>query len=68
MTQQERETIFNCIVITKCGASPELLNLNDNDLLNELVNSCQALHEDFWQIIDQLNTSKSRNNELINNY
>lgn len=61
MTQLQRQTIFDCIVITKCGANQDILNLNDDELLNKLIDSCQGLHDDYWQLINQLNDLKSQN-------
>jgi regulator of RNase E activity RraB len=68
MTQEQRQIIFNCIVITKCGANQDILNLNDEQLLNELIDSCQGLHDNYWQSFDELNNLKSRYNQLINNF
>jgi regulator of RNase E activity RraB len=68
MTQEQRQIIFNCIVITKCGANQDILNLNDEQLLNELIDSCQGLHDNYWQSFDEINNLKSRYNQLINNF
>jgi hypothetical protein len=65
MTHEQRELIFQCLVIAKCGASEELKKLNDDQLLYELLDSCQSLHDDFWQLRDDLKRLKSINNELI---
>ena len=61
--QEQKEILFNCLVIIKGGASNELINLPIEKLLKMLEAECCDTMDSFWNLVDENKKLK----EIINN-
>ena len=60
MNKEQKETIFNCLVILKGSFKNAILEKTDSEILDTLINVCLETHEDFWQLVDENKKLKER--------
>lgn len=51
--QEQKEILFNCLVIIKGSANSDLINLTIEELLKMLEAECCDTMDIFWNLVDE---------------
>jgi hypothetical protein len=53
MTNEQKETIFNCLLMLKGALNTEVMNLENNEILEMLEKEVSTTMESFWNLVDE---------------
>ena len=62
MKQEQKQTLFDCIVILKGSASTDIMKLPDNDIIKMLEKECADTMGMFWDLVHENKKLKEKLN------
>jgi hypothetical protein len=67
MKPEQKEIIFNCILMIKGALNNNVMNLEDSEILEMLEKNVSSTMIEFWDLIDE-NKKLKEANEILRNF
>ena len=67
MNKEQKQIIFDCLVILKGGFKNNILEKTETEILDTLLKVCLETNEDFWNLVDE-NKKLKEANEILRNF